>query len=197
LIVVAGGGKVGGTDAAAGRRGNLDLSGGWSAGSMHGLASCVKGRTMEVETQFSVYLINRPGVLAGVTGALAKERINIIALALMDSGEHGALRIVCDDAEHTRKVLGKAYDRWTECEVLTVPLANKPGAFAAVAERLAAENINITYAYCTGGAGGGQVTAVFKVSDLKKAQQVLTAGRAVRKESVGTVKTRRGQKAGP
>jgi hypothetical protein len=152
---------------------------------------------MQIETQFSVYLINKPGVLAAVTGALAKEKINILALALMDSGEHGALRIVCDNAPHTREVLGKAHDRWTECEVLTVPLDNHPGAFAAIAEKLAQEHINITYAYCTGGAGGGKVTAVFKVSDLQKAQKVLAHQRSAKKDGGGTVKTPRGQKGRP
>ena len=53
---------------------------------------------MHVATQFSVFLINKPGVLASVTGALASAGVNLTALALMDSGEHGALRVVCSDA---------------------------------------------------------------------------------------------------
>jgi hypothetical protein len=130
---------------------------------------------MAVQTQFSIFLINKPGVLAGVTGALARAKVNIIAMALMDSGEHGTLRIVCDDPVKTRTVLGKAHDRWTESDVLLLELINKPGAFAAVSERLAAEHININYAYCTGGAPGGKTTAVFKVADLKKAEAVLEA----------------------
>lgn len=130
---------------------------------------------MQMRTQFSIFLINKPGVLANVTDALAKAKVNIIALALMDSGEHGTLRIVCDDAEKTRQVLGKAHDRWTETEVLTLDLENRPGAFATISERLAAEHINITYAYSTGGAPGGRTTAVFKLADLKKGQRVLAA----------------------
>ena len=128
---------------------------------------------MPIRTQFSIFLINKPGVLAGVTRALARAEVNIVALALMDSGEHGTLRIVCDDTEKTRKVLGKAHDRWTESDVLVLELANRPGAFATVSEQLATEHINITYAYSTGGAPKGKTTAVFKLADLKKAQQVL------------------------
>jgi hypothetical protein len=128
---------------------------------------------MRVETQFSVFLINKPGVLASITGALAKAHVNIVALALMDSGEHGALRIVCDKADAARKVLSTAHDRWTEAEVLVVELDNTPGAFAAVAQELADEHVNITYAYCTGGAGGGKVTSVFKITEMAKAQKLL------------------------
>jgi len=130
---------------------------------------------MHVQTQFSIYLINKPGVLAAVAAALAKAKVNILALALMDSGEHGTLRIVCDDADSARKVLAKTHDRWTETEVLSLELTNEPGAFANVARQLAEEHVNITYAYITGGAPGGHSTAVFKLADLKKAQKVLKA----------------------
>ncbi len=136
---------------------------------------------MEARTQFSIFLINKPGVLAGVTTALAKAKINIAALVLMDSGEHGTLRIITDNAETTRKVLGQAHDRWTESEVLVLELDNRPGAFAALSERLATEHINISYAYCTGGAPGGRTTAVFKVADMKKALHFLKTDRPKRK----------------
>ena len=128
---------------------------------------------MRTATEFSVFLINQPGVLAAVTGALAKARINIIALTLTDSGDHGVLRIVCDHPAEARTVLGKAHDRWAESEVLVLELENRPGAFAAVAQKLADEHVNIDYAYCTGGAKGGRTTAVFKVNDLIHASHVL------------------------
>ncbi|MFP4355996.1 MAG: ACT domain-containing protein [Phycisphaerae bacterium] len=130
---------------------------------------------MRSEMQFSVFLINKPGVLATVTGALARAKVNIIALSLSDSGEHGVLRIVPDSADAAREVLGKAHDRWTETEVLVAELPNQPGAFAAAAERLAREHVNISYAYCTGGAPGGKTTAVFKVADTNKARKALQA----------------------
>lgn len=145
---------------------------------------------MEIQTQFSIFLINKPGVLANVTTALAKAKVNIIAMALMDSGEHGTLRIVCDDAERTRKVLGTAHDRWTESDVLVLELKNQPGAFAAVAERLAKEHVNIAYAYCTGGAKGGRTTAAFKLADLKKAQKVLSAAKSTGKKASRTTARR-------
>ena len=129
---------------------------------------------MYVETQFSIFLVNKPGVLAGVAGALAKSRVNLVALTLMDSMEHGVLRIVCQNPDVARKVLGTAHDRWTETEVLVMDLENSPGSFAKVTEKLAENHINISYAYCTGGAQGGKTTAVFKVADMKKAQKVIS-----------------------
>jgi len=136
---------------------------------------------MNVLTQFSVFLVNKPGVLAQVTTAVAKAKINLVALTLVDSSEHGVLRIVADDADVLRKVLAKAHDRFTETEVLAVDLTNEPGAFAAAAEKLAHEHVNINYAYCTGGAPGGKTTAIFKVADLNKALRVLKPATAKKK----------------
>lgn len=135
---------------------------------------------MHIATQFSVFLVNKPGVLASVMNALAKARINIAALTLTDYMEHGVLRLVCNDETAARVVLGKAHDRCTETEVLVLELSNEPGAFAAVAQKLADEHINISYAYCTGGAPGGHTTAVFKVADMKKAMKVLTVAKMVK-----------------
>jgi hypothetical protein len=144
---------------------------------------------MRTETEFSVFLINRPGVLAAVTGALAKARINIVALTLSDAGEHGVLRLVCDHPADTRTVLGKAHDRWAESEVLVLELENRPGAFASVAQKLADEHVNIDYAYCTGGARGGRTTAVFKVNNLIHASRALSDYRPTDAKADRTVKT--------
>jgi hypothetical protein len=138
---------------------------------------------MRIETQFSIFLINKPGVLAAVTGALAKAKVNIIALTLADAGEHGVLRIVCDDPDKGRAVLGRAHDQWTETEVMVMELENRPGVFANVAQRLADGHVNVSYAYCTGGAPGGRTTAVFKIPDLIHAKMVLRDVHEARKPS--------------
>lgn len=128
---------------------------------------------MKLLTQFSVFLVNKPGVLAAVTGEFSRAHVNMIALTLMDSYEHGVLRVVCDNPDKAREVLGRTHDQWTETEVIVVELRNEPGAFAAVAQKLADEHINISYAYATAGARGGRTNAVFKVADVKKALKVL------------------------
>lgn len=126
-----------------------------------------------IETQFSVFLVNKPGVLAQVTGALAKAKLNVVAMTLVDSQEHGVLRLVFDAADAARKVLAGLNLPMTETEVLCLDLSNRPGALADVATLLGEHHININYAYCTSGAPGGRTTGIFKVADVKKAQHVL------------------------
>ena len=128
---------------------------------------------MYVTTQFSVFMVNKPGVLAHILGEFASVKINIIAMTVMDSVEHGVLRVVFDSPEKAEEVLAKINMPYNKTDVLCVILDNHAGALAGVAERLAANHINISYAYCTAGAKGGRTTGILKVADVKKAMKVI------------------------
>ena len=133
------------------------------------------------QVQFSVFLVNKPGVLAQVTGALATAKVNLVAMTLVDSQEHGVLRMVAENVGQTREVLKKLNLPMTETEIICVDLPNRPGALADVATLLGKNHININYAYVTSGAPGGRTTGVFKVADQAKALKLLgktgTAGK--------------------
>jgi hypothetical protein len=131
---------------------------------------------MNVATQFSIFMVNKPGVLAQVLGEFAQAKINIIAMTMMDSVEHGVMRVIFETPKEAREVLLKLNMPCNETDVLCVELDNKPGALAAVAEKLAKNHINISYAYCTAGARGGRTTGVLKVADVKKAMKILEQG---------------------
>jgi len=132
---------------------------------------------MQTAKQLSVMLVNKPGRLAALLAALNKEKVNLRALAVMDSGERGTLRFVPDDFLAATQVLEKANLRSDATDVLLVDVPSQAGAFRRICERLAADHLNIDYAYCSfsaGSASKGGVLAVIKVNDLAKAQRVLT-----------------------
>ncbi|MEK6799773.1 MAG: ACT domain-containing protein [Planctomycetota bacterium] len=138
---------------------------------------------MEKHTQFSVFLVNKPGVLSQVFRELAKRKINIHALAMMDSMEHGVLRLIVDDPGSARAVFGSLNIHFGETEVLAVTLPNRPGAAADMCERLSDAHMSIGYMYCTGGGADGKTVVVFRVPDLKKAAKILeTNNRSTRKD---------------
>ena len=128
---------------------------------------------MYIQTQFSIFMVNKPGVLAQVLGEFARAKINILAMTMMDSTEHGVMRLVAPDSEKVKSVLADLNLPHNETDVLCVTLSNKPGALAEVVEKLAKNHINISYAYVTAGARGGKTTGVLKVADVKKAMRVL------------------------
>jgi hypothetical protein len=128
---------------------------------------------MRIEKQFSIFMVNKPGVLAKVLNEFAVEKINLMAISMMDSVEHGVMRIVGGGVEKIRELLSRLNLQFSETDVLCVTLGNKAGALAAVTQKLAAAHINISYAYCTAGAYGGKTTGVLKVADVAKAMHVL------------------------
>jgi hypothetical protein len=146
----------------------------------------------QLTTQFSIFLVNKPGVLAQVTKALATAKVNITAMTLVDSQEHGVLRMVVEDPRNARQVLRQVNLPMTETEVLCLELSNRPGALADVAGLLGRNHINISYAYVSSGAPGGRTTGIFKLNDVKKAMQLLKDSGAKHKEpNLGRAMARR------
>lgn len=129
---------------------------------------------MQLVKQYSLFLENKPGLLAQVARQLAKARINVLAMTMMDSSEHGVLRmVVSDGVDKFRAAVAELNLPMTETDVLLVAMPNKPGSLAEVCGKLAEAHVNISYAYCTTGAPGGRTNGVFKVADSKKAMKVL------------------------
>jgi hypothetical protein len=137
---------------------------------------------MEKCIQFSIFLANKPGVLSQIFHELARAKINITTIAMMDSMEHGVLRVIVDDPPQAKSLLRKINVPFTEADVLAVALPNRPGAAADLCDRLSAAHIHIGYMYCTGGARGGKTTVVIKVPSIKKAIKVLEGAKTTRRD---------------
>ena len=128
---------------------------------------------MYIACQYSIFMVNKPGVLAKVLNEFAAAKINLTAITMMDSVEHGVMRLVGLSAEKIRTTLDKLNMQYSETDVLCVNLPNKAGALADVTQKLSEAHINIAYAYCTAGARGGRTTGILKVADVKKAIRIL------------------------
>jgi hypothetical protein len=137
---------------------------------------------MEKCVQFSVFLVNKPGVLTQIFGELGKAKVNITALAMMDSTEHGVLRLVVDDPTAARSIFQGLNVPVKETDVVKVTLPNRPGVAADLCDRLSSAHMAIGYMYCTGGARGGKTTMVLKVPDAKKAMKLLDGVRDNRRD---------------
>ena len=94
----------------------------------------------------------------------------------MDSGERGTVRFVPEDLDTAMEVLQGMNVHYDVADVLLVEVPSQAGAFRKICEKLAAEHLNIDYAYCSFAPGKGSkmgVLAVVRVNDLVKAQRVL------------------------
>ena len=120
-----------------------------------------------IQKQLSVFLDNRPGTLARMCQALAKEGINILCLSISDTVDHAAVRMVVSDAKKTGALLKSLCGTVQERDVIFMNVPNKAGTLAKIAEQLAAAGINIEYAYCTGSASEENGNMVLRTNDLE------------------------------
>jgi hypothetical protein len=128
---------------------------------------------MEIVSEVTAYLENKPGRLAKICSALAQEKVDIRAITVMETDGPSVLRFVATDLETTKKVLTSLGTEHRVSEVLAVGLENRTGALAKVLERLADEHINIDYAYASTATNQGKALGIFHTSNPKRALQIL------------------------
>ncbi|MCW5976985.1 MAG: hypothetical protein KIT09_02860 [Bryobacteraceae bacterium] len=97
--------------------------------------------------QLSLFLENKPGHLAEPCRLLARENINIRALALADTSQYGILRLIVSDWEKAAALLREAGYAVKVTEVLAVEAPDRPGGLAHLLEIFENSPINIEYMY--------------------------------------------------
>ncbi len=128
---------------------------------------------MKVCKQLSVFLENRPGTLAQVTGALAAHGINILGFSILDAVDYGVLRIVVNKPVKAAHILGDGGMMVVESDVITLSLPNKPGSLARLAAKLSKARVNIEYAYASAGGAKGKTQVILKVDNVQRAHRLL------------------------
>src|SRR5260370_5588718 len=104
--------------------------------------------------QLAVNLESKPGVLAKLCRTLGDASVNITALCAPETTGRGKIRLLVGDLPRAKEALKAAKYRVSEEQAVTVVLENRPGTFAAIAEKLAQARINIKLAYVPGEGGG-------------------------------------------
>ena len=106
---------------------------------------------------FAIKLTHRPGELARVASALARQRVNIRSVAGLAIDTYVTIRIIADDVEAARTALESSNIRYEEGEVVQVMLENRAGELAVISNKLAEGGVVIEKAR-----GMGIGTALFE-----------------------------------
>ena len=128
---------------------------------------------MTTRTELSIVLPNRPGTLGEVANALARAKVNLLAIDASGGFEYNIVRIVPDKAAKARAVLRRRGLDVGETKVLCIPAKDQPGALARVADALGGARVNIDYLYATAGRAQSEAVIVAHVSDARKAVKAL------------------------
>ncbi len=122
---------------------------------------------IKIETQYAVFLDNRPGMLAKICELLAKAKINILALSILDTVDHVIVRMIVDKPKEVEKVLADVSAMVQRRDVVFMDVPNQVGALAEIARRLAEAGINLEYAYCTSSTAHSAGAIVLRTNDLE------------------------------
>jgi hypothetical protein len=131
---------------------------------------------MRVCRQLSVFMENKPGTLALVSGALAARKVNILAFSISDAVDHGVVRMIVSNPVQAAHLLGEGGMMVVESDVLALDLPNKPGALARLAQRLSKARVNIEYAYGSTARAKGKAQVILKVDNVQRARRLLQKG---------------------
>ena len=125
-------------------------------------------------TQLSVFLMNQPGALVDAIKSISDANINIRALSIAEANDFGILRIIVSDSDAVCKLLGDQY-LFSRTEVVAAKMGDRSGALYPILVVLNEANINIEYMYAFTGSGSEEAYVVFRVNDVKTAEEVLNA----------------------
>ncbi len=123
--------------------------------------------------QISVFVENKPGRLAEITGYLAEGGVSIRAFSISDTTDFGILRLIVSDTEKAAQVLHEAGVAVSITEVIGISIPDVTGAFANVVQTLAAAGENVEYAYAFLTPEAGHAYVILRVNDNEKASQIL------------------------
>ncbi len=118
--------------------------------------------------QISVFLENRAGQFAEITGILAENGIDLRAISIAETADYGILRMIVDNAEKTTSLLMQHGYLLSMTPVLVIAVPDQPGGIAPVLATLAEGNIDIEYMYSLFTHIEGKAYIVFRVADTEK-----------------------------
>jgi hypothetical protein len=129
---------------------------------------------MRVE-QISIFLENKAGRLAEVTGILSRARVNIRALALADTSDFGVLRLIVDDHQKAESALKAGGFTVSKTRVVAVEVSDRPGGLHHILELLDRSGINVEYMYAFVQQSGDNAVMIFRFDQTDAAIQALQA----------------------
>ncbi len=125
--------------------------------------------------QISVFLENRTGKLAEITGLLAENKINLRAISIAETADYGVLRIIADDSEKATNVLLNSGNIINMNPVTVVAVPDKPAGLSELLNMLAKSNVSIEYMYSLFTHQNDKAYMVFRVTDYENFIALLNA----------------------
>lgn len=123
--------------------------------------------------QISVFLENKAGQLADITGILSENQVNMRAINIAETADYGVLRLIVDDASKASSILLEQGFILTMTPVVGVSVSDTPGGLSKVLSAISRAGIDVEYMYSVFGQKNGQACMIFRVADTEGLAAVL------------------------
>ena len=128
---------------------------------------------MKLRKQLSVFLENKPGILARVASALSRRKVNILAISVSDAVGYCVLRLLVDKTDRAKSILKSQGLKAVEESVVAGEVTNKIGSLASLSAKLARAKVNIDFVYGSASSSQKSSFLVFGTCANPKAAKVL------------------------
>ena len=125
--------------------------------------------------QISVFLENKAGQLADITGILSQNQVNMRAINIAETTDYGVLRLIVDDAAKASSILLEKGFILTMTPVVGVAVPDTPGGLSRVLSVISSAEIDVEYMYSVFGQKDGQACMIFRVADSDALTKLLEA----------------------
>ncbi len=129
---------------------------------------------MPIQKQLSVFMPNRPGVLAQTCAILSEAGVNILALAVHDTVDNAVVRFLVDQPTKALLLLEQEELYVLEQDVVVLEIGNQFGELTRICQALAEADINIAYAYCTATKDQDSGCLVLKTDNPERTLEILS-----------------------
>lgn len=116
--------------------------------------------------QLSVFIENKKGRLAKITGTLADAGIDLVALSIADTTNFGIMRCIVKDPDKAIAVLKEKGFTASTTEVFVVEVPDEPGGLSSVLKVLDEADVSVEYLYSFVCTPNESALILFRVEDI-------------------------------
>ncbi|MDD5921886.1 MAG: ACT domain-containing protein [Eubacteriales bacterium] len=123
--------------------------------------------------QLSVFVENKIGQIASLTGILSDADINFRAAVIAETTDFGIFRCIIEDPEKAQDILQQHGFNASLTDVIPISISDVPGALSQVLQLLAANGIDTKYLYSAVTQAAKTSVIILKTSDTEGAEALL------------------------
>ena len=126
--------------------------------------------------QISIFVPNKAGQLAKVTGILMEAGINIRALTVSETSDYGILRMIVSDPDKAQEALHESF-LVDQTDVIACEMKDEPGSLNEIATILGDAGVNIEYLYAFVGKSS-QAILILRIENKMRSKAIDVLGAA-------------------